>query len=354
MLAVFVATVYILDISGFLYFQEKAFKQDHNQKGCVKIMKKKIVELLKKKKVAAGLTAVVLAVAVGGTAVIQQNQIPELPSYTDPVMETTIEEEETPLASQPKVNTKTSKSTSTKKVTMKTAAKKSYTKALPATSTTSKKTSETSSATVVTQTTVVKKVTEKYTKKSKVKVVTTDATTTVTVTTTAKASTAKTTTSTASSSVKGMIDVGQYAPKADSRVLTAYRTLGFTAAVDPSVSYSGYYDTRNRKITLRKADDTIYHELGHFVAFISGNTDQTSEFKAIFAQEKALYTAFNKSYVTQNSSEYFAESFKEYTLNPAALKSARPKTYEAVKNAVDKFTDDRIAKVQKTYSVIWK
>lgn len=318
-------------------------------------MKKKIVELLKKKKVAAGITAVVLAVAVGGTAVIQQNQIPELPSYTDPVMETTIEEEETPLASQPKVNTKTSKSTSTKKVTMKTAAKKSYTKSLPATSTTSKKTSETSSATVVTQTTVVKKVTEKYTKKSKVKVVTTDATTTVTVTTTAKGSTSvKTTTSTTGSSVKGTIDVGQYAPKADSRVLTAYRTLGFTAAVDPSVSYSGYYDTRNRKITLRKVDDTIYHELGHFVAFISGNTDQTAEFKAIFAQEKALYTAFNKSYVTQNSSEYFAESFKEYTLNPTALKAARPKTYEAVKNAVDKFTDDRIAKVQKTYSVIWK
>ena len=55
-------------------------------------MKKRIVELLKKKKIAAGLTAVVLAVAVGGVAVMQQNQIPELPSYTDPVMETTIAE----------------------------------------------------------------------------------------------------------------------------------------------------------------------------------------------------------------------------------------------------------------------
>lgn len=317
-------------------------------------MKKRIVELLKKRKVAAGITAVVLAVAVGGTAVVQQNQIPELPSYTDPVMETTIEEEETPLASQPKVNTKTSKSTSTKKVTMKKAATKTYTKALPATSTTSKKTAETSNATVVTQTTVVKNVTEKYTKKSKVKVVTTNATTTVTTTTTAKTDTTTAVSTSTSSSVKGTIDVGQYASKADSRVLTAYRTLGFTAVVDPSVSYSGYYDTRNRKITLRKLDDTIYHELGHFIAFISGNTDQTAEFKAIYSQEKALYTAYNKSYVTQNSSEYFAESFKEYTLNPAALKSARPKTYEAVKNAVDKFTDDRISKVQKIYSVVWK
>ena len=322
-------------------------------------MKKKLVELLKKRKLSAGLTAVVLAVAVGGVAVVQQNQIPELPSYTDPVMETTIEEEETPLASQPKVNTKTSKSTTTKKVTMKKAAAKSYTKALPATSTTTKKTSETSNATVVTQTTVVKNVTEKYTKKSKVKVVTTAATTTVTVTTTAKAGTANNATvvSTASSnsnSVTGAISVSQYASKTDSRVLTAYTTLGFTAEVNPSVSYSGYYDTRSRKITLRKADDTIYHELGHFVAFISGNTDQSAEFKAIYAQEKALYTAYNKSYVTQNSSEYFAESFKEYTLNPAALKAARPKTFAAVQEAVSKFTDDRIAKVQKTYSVVWK
>ena len=317
-------------------------------------MKKRIVELLKKRKVAAGITAVVLAVAVGGTAVVQQNQIPELPSYTDPVMETTIEEEETPLASKPKVNTKTSKSTSTKKVTMKKAATKTYTTALPETSTTSKKTAETSNATVVTQITVVKNVTEKYTKKSKVKVVTTNATTTVTTTTTAKTGTTTAVSTSTSSSVKGTIDVGQYASKADSRVLTAYRTLGFTAVVDPSVSYSGYYDTRNRKITLRKLDDTVYHELGHFVAFISGNTDQTAAFKAIFAQEKALYTAYNKSYVTQNSSEYFAESFKEYTLNPAALKSARPKTYAAVQEAVSKFTDDRIAKVQKTYSVVWK
>ena len=81
-----------------------------------------------------------------------------------------------------------------------------------------------------------------------------------------------------------------------------YRVSAAVRLINPSVSYSGYYDTRNRKITLRKLDDTIYHELGHFVAFISGNTDQTAEFKAIYSQEKALYTAYNKSYVTQKSS----------------------------------------------------
>ena len=316
-------------------------------------MKKKLADLFRNRKIAAGVTAIVLAVAVSSTAVVQQkSQIPELPSYTDPVLETTIEEEETPLASAPKVNTTTSKKTSSKKVTMKSAAKKTYTKTLPAESTTSRKTSETSSATVTTQTTVVKKSKEAYTKKSKVKVVTTETTTTVTTTTTAKAAAA--TTVSGNTVANGTVDVSKIAPKADSRVITAYRTLGFTVEVNSSVSYSGYFDARNQKITVKKADDTIYHELGHFVAFVAGNADQTAEFKAIFSQEKALYTAYNKSYVTQNSAEYFAESVKEFTLNPAALKSARPKTYEAVKEAMDKLTDDRVAKVKKVYSMIWK
>lgn len=322
-------------------------------------MKKRITELLKKRRVAAGLTAIVLAVAVGSVAVVQQkSQIPELPVYTDPEMETNIEEEETPLADKPVVKTTTSKKTTTKKVKMKKAAAKTYTKELPATSTTSKKTAQTSSASVVTKTTVVKKIEEKYTKKSKVKVVTTVATTTVTTTTTAKAgaSTAvnSATTVNNNSGVTGTVEVGQLAPKEDSRVLTAYRTLGFKVNVDPSVSYSGYFNARNRQITLKKANETIYHELGHFIAFIAGNVDTTSEFKTIYNQEKSLYTAYNKAYVTQNSSEYFAESAKEYVLNPGALKAARPKTYEAVRSAVESITDERIAKIQKYYGAIWK
>ena len=248
-------------------------------------MKKKITELLKKRRVAAGLTAIVLAVAVGSVAVVQQkSQIPELPVYTDPEM--------------------------------------------------------------------------KYTKKSKVKVVTTVATTTVTTTTTAKAGVStgvnSATTVNNNSGVTGTVEVGQLAPKEDSRVLTAYRTLGFKVNVDPSVSYSGYFNARNRQITLKKANETIYHELGHFIAFIAGNVDTTSEFKAIYNQEKSLYTAYNKAYVTQNSSEYFAESAKEYVLNPGALKAARPKTYEAVRSAVESITDERIAKIQKYYGAIWK
>lgn len=325
-------------------------------------MKKKVVEFLKNKKLAAGVTAMALALVVGSVAVVQQNnEAPEFPSYTDPVMEVSIEEEETPLAAQPQVTTKTSKKTSTKKVTLKKAATKTYTKTLPTTKKTTKATSSTSSATVVTQTTVATAVKEKYTKKSKTKVVNTTVTTTVTTTTTAKANVSngsKTNTTAVSTSQttaqkKYTADIEQLAPRADVRVLAAYKKLGFTVEVDPSVSYAGHFDAKTRTIVLQRADDTIYHELGHFVAFIAGNADKSSAFNAIYNQEKANFTGVNKAYATQNSSEYFAESMKDYTVNAAALKASRPQTFAAIESSVAKFTDENINKVLTIYGPLW-
>ena len=148
-------------------------------------MRKKLAALFKNRKAAAGLTAVLLAVAVGGTAVVQQNQVPELPSYTDPIQ----------------------------------------------------KNSETTAATVTTKKTVVTAVKEKYTKKSKVKKVTTTTTTTVVTTTTAKnsasstANTAGTTNTSGNTAAvtekqntaqKGPVEVGQIAPKEAANVLSAF------------------------------------------------------------------------------------------------------------------------------------
>ena len=62
----------------------------------------------------------------------------------------------------------------------------------------------------------------------------------------------------------------------DSRVLNAFTKLGFTVKVDSSVSYSGHFDARTRTITMKQMDDTIYHELGHFLAFMAGNMDTGS------------------------------------------------------------------------------
>lgn len=49
------------------------------------------------KRVAYTKRVAVIGGVVGGSTTIQGNQTPELPDYEDPIMQTTIDEEETPL-----------------------------------------------------------------------------------------------------------------------------------------------------------------------------------------------------------------------------------------------------------------
>lgn len=324
-------------------------------------MKKRIADLFTGKKVTGCIAALALAVVIGGVALWQSgSSVPELPEYTDPVMEGTIEKEETPLAGTPKTTTKTTKKTTKKNVTLAKAATKTYTETLPTKTQTSTKTTKSSTATVKTVTTVKTATKEKYTKKSKVKVVTTTVTTTVKTTTTplstAKTSEALTTASSGTAAKKGKYEVSvtALAPKMDSRVLNAYQTMGFKVYVDSSVSYGGYFNARDRSITLREESDNIYHELGHFLAFISGNTDQTSSFKGIYNQEKGQYVGYNKAYVTKDNAEYYAESTKDYMLSGSSLKSSRPNTYAAIESSLNKVTDAQVSKLMKIYAAIWK
>lgn len=337
---------------------------------------KKLTEWLANKKVVSSCAAIALAAVIGGVSLFSgAGETPEFPSYTDPIMETSIIEDESPLASQPKTTVKTTSSTKTtrKTVKLKKASKKSYTKKLKTKTKVTNKTNKSGNTTVDTKTTVVTKATAKYTKKSKKKVVTSKITTTVQTTTTQQVSianeTAVSTTSSGTSAAQAtaaasssqnqskyeanVANVASVAGKMDNRVIAAYQQLGFKLVVDPSVNYSGYFDARSRSITMKQIDDSVYHELGHFLAFIAGNVDKTASFQSIFAAEKANVTAFNKAYVTQNASEYFAESVKDYILNNASLKSTRPQTYAAVQNALNQITDAQIAKIQKIYGAFW-
>lgn len=70
-------------------------------------------------------------------------------------------------------------------------------------------------------------------------------------------------------------------------------------------------------------------------AWISGSRDKTAEFKSIYEKEKLLMMSPNKPYNTKDSSEYFAEFYKEYCLDPTALKKQRSSTYEAIVTAVN-------------------
>ena len=317
-----------------------------------------------KKKVAAGCIAAAALISAGSFAMVwQDSQVPELPNYTDPVVEQTIEDDDTPLASQPKVTTKTTKSSKTtkKNIKLKAAATKTYTKKLPTTKkTTNKTTKKNQTTTIKTTTTVQTDTSRKYTKKSKNVVQTQKVTTTVQTTTTvvAAASTTVNATTAGSTTAKKekytVSNVASIAPQMDSRVLNAFTKMGFTVIVDPSVSYAGYFDGRSRTITLKVEDDTIYHELGHYLAFIAGNVDKNAAFASVYNSEKSKFTGVRKAYATQNASEYFAESVLEYTENPSVLKAQRPQTYEAITNALSKVTDAQVNKIMNVYKVIWK
>ena len=316
-----------------------------------------------KKKVAAGCIAAAALITAGSFAMVwQDSQVPELPSYTDPVVEQTLTDDDTPLASNPKVTTKTTKKSKTTKKTinLKKAATKTYSKKLPTKKkTTTKTTKKNQTTTVKTQTTVQTDTNQKFTKKSKKVVQTQKVTTTVKTTTTVVAAAQTTTKSTtANTNVKKekytISNVASIAPQMDSRVLNAYTKMGFTVTVDPSVSYAGHFDAKTRTITLQCEDSTIYHELGHFLAFVAGNVDTTSSFEAVYNSEKSKFTGVRKAYATQNASEYFAESVLNYVENPSALKSQRPQTYEAIVNALSKVTDAQITKIMNVYKVVWK
>ena len=308
--------------------------------------KMKIKEFLTRKKVAAGCVAAAAVIAAGSfSMVMQSSDIPELSSYTDPVIETTITGDDTPLASKPKVTTKTKRKTKTtrKKVKLKKASKKSYTKKLPK-----------------------KKKTTTKTRKSGKKIVTTVKTTTTVAASQQNAQTQEVSfqssgtqnsgsakTSSQKASKHTISNVASIAPKMDSRVLNAYARMGFTVTVDPNAAYAGHFDARSRSITIQEADETIYHELGHFLAFIAGNVDQSSAFASVYNSEKAKFTGYNKAYATQNAAEYFAESVKDYMLNGAALSSQRPNTYKAIQSALNTVTTARADVILKAYSSIW-
>lgn len=215
--------------------------------------------------------------------------------------------------------TKSSKTTKTKK-TKKKAAKKSKT----VTNTRTKKktsSSTTKEALVVKVTTTVTTQKTKYKKGSKVLNITTKVDTTVATTTTPIE--------------QGEMDINSAAKKADARLLKRFTDEGYKYVVDTGLSSIGLFSSRNKQLTLRYYSDVIYHELGHYLAYTTGKTDYTSEFKAIYRAEMNNYTGDNKVYVIQNCSEYFAESYRDYVTRPSTLQSQRPQTYAYIQKVLE-------------------
>lgn len=337
-------------------------------KGRISVKRKELLRFLNQDRIRGALAALAFVFVLGTASFfLKEPTITEedLPAFTEPFLEVTIEEEAPPLASAPKVTKKVKKKTSEKKVKLPQASEKSYTTKLPTKKKTSRKTDKNTNKAKneITETTVDTTVeiatTETFTKKKNIKVVKTVTTTTVQTTVVTKSLDTEKVSEASAKKAAYMTTASRLGPRMDQNVLYAFETLGFRIKVDPGVNYSGYYNTRERLITLNARQlelfpDTVYHELGHFVAFAAGNVDTKPDFGAIWQEEKGKMTGSSAVYATQNASEYFAESVKDYIVSPASLKSGRPKTYQAIQDAIEKITDSKVATLQRTYAAVWK
>lgn len=310
-----------------------------------------------RKKVWTTAGCLLLAAVVAGTGLFtyqttHSGDIPELVTFIDPEG-VTAQEDEVPLAS----GTKTTRKVTTKKTTKKTKMKKKAKKTATTTKKSTKKSTKTKSSKtqkVKTNTKVATTIKTSTKKNSKIKTIKTTTVTTVTTTTTAtkyyKTASSATTASAGTQTYK----IRSVAGRADARALNAFEKMGFTVEVKSTVAYSGCFDAAKQTITLKQMNSTVYHELGHFVEFVGGTSSVKQAISNAYSKEKSKYTAYNKSYVLQNSSEYFAESFKNYCENPSALKSSRPLTYSAIQQALNNITDTRVNTIMKVYSAVWK
>lgn len=231
--------------------------------------------------------------------------------------------------------TQKSSKTSKKTVKLKRKSKKTYQKKSTSVKYKPSKSSVKGNQKIVVKTTIKTQVTESYKKNSYKKTVTTKKDTTITTTTTTYRT--------------YEVSIDNVASRANVQLRKAYNLFNFKVVVNPLAPYNGYFSAKDKQITLLQEDSTVYHEIGHFLAFVAGNSDKKSSFISIYNEEKNKYTGINKAYVTQNSSEYYAESYRDYVLNPQGLKNTRPKTYATIVNDLNKLNDSYILRVKEFY-----
>ena len=140
-------------------------------------------------------------------------------------------------------------------------------------------------------------------------------------------------------------DIKKAAPKAEEKVLDIFNAIGFklkyryignwtygltsTYDYDKSITLSTeLFDTFKWKGNEQMTLETVtYHEIGHFIGWITDRSDLTSELKQISREEDKRHT--------ENLAEYFADSYMWWVLHRNQLKTEQPKTYQYIKEQID-------------------
>ena len=148
-------------------------------------------------------------------------------------------------------------------------------------------------------------------------------------------------------------EIRKYAAGIPENVLDAFLNLGFTVKVAPGKDYDGWFNIRKKAIEIRSTEDldALYHEMGHFIAFASGNVDMTTSFQDIYHIEKSKYAWSNPRIAVRNASEYFAESVKEYLKNRSSFGKACPETADTVRKAIKSITPEQVKLLKNNFDL---
>ena len=130
-------------------------------------------------------------------------------------------------------------------------------------------------------------------------------------------------------------DIRKQAPYADPALWNAFERLGFQLSFDSKLDCNGIFRPGKQSIILKYPGPTIYHELGHFLAFLAVSADYSDEWNRIYKEEKRYVTCSNRDYVAKDAQEYFAESYSDFVLNKLSLQKSRPKTAAYIQQCLD-------------------
>lgn len=123
-------------------------------------------------------------------------------------------------------------------------------------------------------------------------------------------------------------------------IILTSNAFGYDVGLDYS-SILAYTDYQTYNIHLKPKANSIsgvVHEIGHCVDYYFKFTSVSQEFRAIYQEESANITSFWSTNENNYSTpvEYFAECFQIYFQSNKNLQQYCPKTYEYIKNIIER------------------
>lgn len=121
--------------------------------------------------------------------------------------------------------------------------------------------------------------------------------------------------------------------------------------VDNSLEYAGLFSISKGSCSIRintytsrqYVNSVVAHEYGHFLDFLTNESSALPEFIQIYEMEKVNFKVdYSHEYSISDKSEYYAQAFSEYILNPQRLQENTPATYSYIQRDLNSLSEENI------------